>query len=208
MAGIDRRRFINLVGRGGGVAALRGTLSAMGLLAAPAASARPIAPPPAGSGRGIRVAILGAGIAGLAGAHALRKAGYDCTVLEARERPGGRAWTLRGGDTVVETDSTQRVAWDRQPDLYLNAGPARISQHHPLMLGYCRELGVPLEVLVNDNRAALLQDDAAFGGRPVVARRLVADARGGIAALAAGSLLPGARQSGAERRLRTLLRTW
>ncbi|HEX6079847.1 MAG TPA: FAD-dependent oxidoreductase [Methylomirabilota bacterium] len=208
MAGIDRRRFINLVGRGGGVAALRATLSAMGLLVAPAASARPIAPPPAGAGRGIRVAILGAGIAGLAGAHALRKAGYDCTVLEARERPGGRAWTLRAGDTVVETDSTQRVAWDPQPDLYLNAGPARISQHHPLMLGYCRELGVPLEVLVNDNRATLLQDDAAFGGRPVVARRVVADARGGIAALAAGSLLPGARQSGAERRLRALLRTW
>jgi hypothetical protein len=129
-------------------------------------------------------------------------------VLEARERPGGRAWTIRAGDTVVETDSTQRVAWDRRPDLYLNAGPARISQHHSLMLGYCRELGVPLEVLVNDNRAALLQDDAAFGGRPVLARRVVADTRGGIAALAAGALPPGGRRSPAERRLRALLRGW
>jgi monoamine oxidase len=205
MAGIDRRGFINLVGRGGGVAALRGTLGAMGVIVAPAA---PLKPLPGGAGRGIRVAVLGAGIAGLAAAHALRKAGYDCTVLEARERPGGRAWTIRAGDTVAETDSTQRVTWDRQPDLYLNAGPARISQHHPLMLGYCRELGVPLEVLINDNRAALLQDDAAFGGRPVVARRVVADTRGGIAALAAGSLPPGARQSTSERRLRALLRTW
>ena len=208
MATIDRRGFINLVGRGGGVAALRGTLSAMGVIVAPAAPARQIKPPPGGSRRGIRVAVLGAGIAGLGAAHALRKAGYDCTVLEARERPGGRAWTIRAGDTVVETDSTQRVAWDRRPDLYLNAGPARISQHHSLMLGYCRELGVPLEVLVNDNRAALLQDDAAFGGRPVLARRVVADTRGGIAALAAGALPPGGRRSPAERRLRALLRGW
>jgi len=158
MATIDRRGFINLVGRGGGVAALRGTLSAMGVIVAPAAPARQIKPPPGGSRRGIRVAVLGAGIAGLGAAHALRKAGYDCTVLEARERPGGRAWTIRAGDTVVETDSTQRVAWDRRPDLYLNAGPARISQHHSLMLGYCRdELRLPL-VPMSDGPRAVLRD--------------------------------------------------
>jgi monoamine oxidase len=34
-------------------------------------------------------------------AYELRKAGYRCTVLEARERPGGRVWTLRGGDTMA-----------------------------------------------------------------------------------------------------------
>ena len=115
---------------------------------------------------GIRIAVLGAGIAGMSAAYELQRAGYECTVLEARDRPGGRIWTIRSGDTIAETDSSQRVAWDRQPDLYLNAGPARISQHHQAMLSYCRELRVPLEVLVNDNRAALLQDDAAFGGEP------------------------------------------
>src|SRR6266851_3029805 len=76
------------------------------------------------------------------------------------------------------------------------------------MLSYCRELRVPLEVLVNDNRAALLQDDAAFGGEPQVARRVLADTRGGIAALAAGGLTPGARQSRPDRELRTLLQSF
>ena len=76
----------------------------------PAAHAGPPALPP-GSGRGQRVLILGAGIAGLAAAHELGKAGYDCTILEARERPGGRAWTLRRGSRVAEHDSVQSVNW-------------------------------------------------------------------------------------------------
>jgi monoamine oxidase len=41
--------------------------------------------------------ILGAGIAGMVAALELGKAGYECRVLEARSRPGGRNWTLRGG---------------------------------------------------------------------------------------------------------------
>ena len=207
MSGIDRRRFINLVGRSGGAAALYSTLGAMGLVVPPAPH-RALTRLPKGSGRGVRIAVLGAGIAGMAAAYELQRAGYDCTVLEARDRPGGRIWTIRSGDTIAETDSSQRVTWDRQPDLYLNAGPARISQHHQAMLAYCRELHVPLEVLVNDNRAALLQDDAAFGGEPQIARRVLADTRGGIAALAAGGLTPGARQSVPDRNLRRLLRTF
>lgn len=182
-----RRAFINLAGRATGAAALYHTLGAMGLLAPPSTYAGPPSLPPA-SGRGVRVAILGAGIAGLTAAYELRRAGYRCTVLEARERPGGRVWTIRGGDEIVETGSTQRVGWDRHRDLYLDAGAARISQHHQGILSYCRELGVPLEVLVNDNRGALLQDDGSFGGAPVIARRLLSDARGGIAALAARSV--------------------
>ena len=207
MSKINRRRFINLVGRNGGAAALYGTLGAMGLVAPPIPY-RDLTRLPRDSGRGVRIAVLGAGIAGMTAAYELRRAGYDCTVLEARDRPGGRIWTIRSGDTIAETDSSQRVAWDRQPDLYLNAGPARISQHHQAMLAYCRELHVPLEVLVNDNRAALLQDDAAFGGEPQIARRVVADTRGWIAALAGGGLTPGARQSITDRNLRTLLRSF
>lgn len=39
------------------------------------------------------VIVIGAGIAGLAAAHALRAAGYAVLVLEARNRIGGRIWT-------------------------------------------------------------------------------------------------------------------
>jgi monoamine oxidase len=65
-------------------------------------------------GNGTRVVILGAGIAGMVAALELGKAGYECRVLEARSRPGGRNWTLRGGDTVEEVDSTQRIAWEAE----------------------------------------------------------------------------------------------
>lgn len=39
--------------------------------------------------------VVGAGLAGLAAAHELHRAGCDVTVLEASDRPGGRAFTLR-----------------------------------------------------------------------------------------------------------------
>ena len=57
--------------------------------------------------------------------------------------------------------------------------------HHEGILSYCRTLGVPLEVLCNDNRAALMQDDHAFDGAPQLNRRVVNDARGFVAELAA-----------------------
>lgn len=183
---ISRRGFINLVGRGAGVAGLYGTLSAMGLLPSDLAHARPPQLPPS-SGRGRRVFIVGAGIAGLTVAYELRKAGYQCRILEARERPGGRVWTIRGGDQIAETDSAQGVAWARQSDLYFDAGAARLPTHHHHILTYCRDLGVPLEIFVNENRAALAHADNLAGGQPQPLRRLMADQRGAIAALAARS---------------------
>ncbi len=189
--GLSRRSFVNLVGRVGGAAAVYATVHAMGLMRAPEAFAGPPALP-RNSGRGIRVAIIGGGISGMAAAYELRKAGYQCTILEARERAGGRNWTIRGGDTITETGSTQRVTWDRNPDLYFNVGPARLPHHHQAVLAYCREFGVRLQVIVNENRGALVQDDAAFSGRPQSARRVINDARGFVAELAAKGLSAGA----------------
>ncbi|MGD0108778.1 MAG: FAD-dependent oxidoreductase [Rhodopila sp.] len=130
--------------------------------------------------------IIGAGIAGAVLAYELRKAGYRPLVLEARGRPGGRNWSLRGGDSVTETTgSTQHVAWDREEHLYFNPGPARLPRSHEGILSYCRVLGVPLEVMCNDNRAALMQDDHAFEGAPQLNGRVVNDVRGFVAELAA-----------------------
>ena len=77
-----------------------------------------------------RVAIVGAGLAGLAAADTLAAAGWDVVVLEARDRVGGRVWSrelpgrrdvemgaefILPGNTVV-TDTAERLGlglWEK-----------------------------------------------------------------------------------------------
>jgi len=89
---------------------------------------------------------------------------------------------------MQETDSQQTCNFDNEDELYFNTGPARISQHHSNLLGYCRELGVPLQALVNDNRGAYIHNSAAFDGQPVRAREVIAAVRGNIAELLAKAI--------------------
>ncbi len=205
---IARRAFLTVIGRAAGGAAMLKTMTAMGLGAAATAcgssSAGPGAPNnpggpapqpaapsprpgdwPANIGDGKSVVILGAGIAGMTTAFEMQKLGYDCSILEASATAGGRTRTIRSGDTVTETDSTQICMFDLSDDLYFNPGPARIPHHHEFLLGYCRQFGVAMETFVNDNRAALLHSPQAFGGQPQLARRVLADSRGNIARLLA-----------------------
>jgi oxygen-dependent protoporphyrinogen oxidase len=49
-----------------------------------------------------RVAVVGAGMAGLAAAYDLQRAGYRVTVFESRDRVGGRIWTVRKGDFLMD----------------------------------------------------------------------------------------------------------
>jgi len=159
-------------------------MAAMGLLRVPKAYAGP----PSlsrGLGAGHHVVILGAGIAGLTAALELTRAGFACTILETRDRAGGRSWTLRHGDLIRELDSRQRCGFEAGPEMYANMGPARIPQHHQALLGYCRELGAALQPMVNDNRNAYFQSDKAFGGRRVRAREFIGASRGWIAELLA-----------------------
>ena len=206
---LSRRGLIHLVGQAGGVAAAYHTMAAMGLLPVPKAYAGPPQLPP---GKGGRIVIVGAGIAGMVLAWELHKAGYAPLILEARSRPGGRNWSLRRGDTVEETNSVQRVAWDAGPHMYFNPGPARLPYHHAGILSYCRELGVPLEVMSNDNRGAFFQTDDAFDGKPVRNRQMVNDIRGYVAELAAKttdqSALSQLVSQEDKERIRALLRSF
>jgi monoamine oxidase len=103
-------------------------------------------------GNGRQVIILGAGLAGMTAAYELAKLGYTCTILEARNRAGGRCWTVRKGATNKEIILPQQTA-SFDEGLYFNAGPSRIPHHHELTLHYCRELGVPVQVYNNINEA-------------------------------------------------------
>src|SRR5258705_11356295 len=184
--GITRRDCLTRVGQAGGFCAAFLTMQGLGLIEARAAKSEPLQAM-AGSGKGTKVVVLGAGIAGLVAAYELRALGYECTVLEARERPGGRNWTVRGGDKVSFLDGTiQACTWDNGH--YQNFGPARLPSIHPTILGYCRKLGVELQVEVNMSRSAFLQNANANGGKPAVMRQVVNDTRGHVSELLSKSI--------------------
>ena len=182
---MTKRKFLQSVGTAAGVGALYRTMNALGMLAGGEAYA---ASPnvPSGSGQGKRVVILGAGVSGMVAAWELMQAGYECTILEATQRAGGRNLTARSGDVLEEEGGVrQRVDFDREEHLYANMGPGRIPYHHRALLGYCKQFGVKLEVFTNDNRAAFFHNSKNFQGRPVTGRRVRTDVRGYIAELLA-----------------------
>ncbi len=82
------------------------------------------------SGPGCRVIVVGAGLAGLAAALRLKEAGCEVSILEARERPGGRVYTLR--EPFAD-------------GLYAEAGAARIQDTHEYTLRYARQLSLTLD---------------------------------------------------------------
>ena len=67
-----------------------------------------------------RVAVIGAGLAGLSAAYELALQGYEVEIFEARNRVGGRTWTING---VVKNKS-------------MDGGAELIGENHPLWLHY------------------------------------------------------------------------
>jgi monoamine oxidase len=193
---VSRRSFLRAVGISGGAGAMFATMGALGL--APSAQAAEQTPFRAPShadfsltGRSrARVVILGGGIAGLATAYELGKAGYDCTILEARGFAGGRNTTIRGGTVETDLDGhTQQARFS--PGTYFNSGPARLAQWM-VTLDYCRELGVPIEVFTNTNGDALIYNELAGMTAPQRYRTAKADVYGYVSELLAKATDQGA----------------
>jgi monoamine oxidase len=187
--GSTRRDFLRQVGSVGGYRATYLSMQALGLIGT-AAAAEPLALS-RGETHGTKVVILGAGLAGLSAAYELGKAGYECLVVEARDRVGGRNWSIRRGTQLVMNDGTRQVC-EFDPEMYWNAGPARIPSHHQAVLDYCQELGVALEVEINTSRGARLYNPAANGGHAVEMRQAHNDVRGEIAELLGKAINRGA----------------
>jgi monoamine oxidase len=186
---LTRRQFLNRVGQAGGYGATFTMMRSLGLLAETGPETPPVQRYDV-SGKGIKVVILGGGIAGLVTAHEMTKLGYQCTVLEARDRVGGRNWTIRNTSAVRFMDGSQQNCCFSEGN-YFNAGPARLPSIHKTMLGYCHELGVPLEVEVNSSRSAMFQADHLNDGAPVEQRQMVNDSRGHVSELLAKCIQKG-----------------
>ena len=114
-------------------------LTAVGRLAAPARGAS--AP---------RIVVVGAGLAGLSAAYALRNAGYAAEIHEASNRLGGRCWTDRG--SFAEGQIVER-------------GGELIDQSHTHVRQLCQGLGLKLDNLLaaEQNGTELL---GWFDGQP------------------------------------------
>src|SRR4051812_22332473 len=115
---------------------------------------------------GKSVIVAGAGLAGLAAARALEARGAAVTVVEARDRVGGRVWTLR----------TQFAA--RQ---HAEAGADLIEEAQEHVLRLAKELGLkPIQIL---------RDSFGFYGPDARGRRRVHSGPGAMAKV--GKLLGG-----------------
>jgi len=115
--------------------------------------------------RPLRVAVLGAGMAGLVATYELQRAGHEPLLIEARQRVGGRVETLRA--PFAE-------------GLHAEAGVMAIPATHRLTLGYVRAFGIPLKPFPISNPDAYYY----VGGRRLRIREAEADPRS--AGLAAG----------------------
>jgi monoamine oxidase len=178
---MTRRGLLGAMAHLGGAGAAYETLAAMEFLKPPPVLAASLALPKE-SGAGKTVAILGAGVAGLCAAYELDRAGYDCVLLEASRRIGGRSLTLRRGDAFREVGGPlQECQFDE--GLWLNAGPGRIPHHHVHLIDYCRQFGVALQPYIFATRANLVHSGAVGNGKTYTARQALYDLQGHVAEL-------------------------
>ena len=178
---MTRRGLLGAMARLGGAGAAYETLVALDFLKTPPAMAASLGlPKDAGTGK--TVAILGAGVAGLCAAYELDRAGFDCVVLEASRRIGGRNLTLRRGDSFRETNGVLQTC-EFDEGLWLNAGPGRIPHHHVRVIDYCRQFGVALQPYIFTNRANLVHSGHVGNGRTMQLRRAYYDLQGHVAEL-------------------------
>jgi monoamine oxidase len=110
------------------------------------------------------VLVAGAGLAGLAAARDLSNLGSDVTVIDARDRVGGRVWTIRDGFSEHQ---------------HAEAGGDMIEENHHEIHSLCKELGLKLVRILRGGFGYLVPDAA---GKP---RIVSVDALNGWERLAA-----------------------
>ena len=88
-----------------------------------------------------RICVIGAGMAGLTTALELIARGHDVTILEARSRPGGRVFTIRGPFA---------------DGLYAEGGAMQVYDSHSRVQRYIQQLGLEIDPIRPAPGATLL----------------------------------------------------
>jgi monoamine oxidase len=203
-----RRELLTMIGKVGGGLAMYQAMTALGH----AAETRFNGPPNLSGARpGSSVVVLGAGLAGMLAAYELSRAGYKVQVLEYQDRPGGRAYTVRGGDKIVEVGGASQTC-QFAPGNYLNPGPWRIPHHHRTLLHYCQAFGVEMEPFLQMNHNVFVHRKDAFGGKPQRYKELAVDFKGHVSELLSKALNAGSLDSAVTRedkeKLLVAMREW
>ena len=97
-----------------------------------------------------RVVVIGAGFAGLTAAYELSRAGADVTVLEARNRVGGRVVSFR----------------DLVPGGAMEGGAELIGTNHPIWMDYKQRFGLSFVDMTEEDAEAPI----VLGGRRLTAK--------------------------------------
>lgn len=191
MSSQSRRELLMMIGRVGGGLAMYQAMTALGH----AAETQFTGPPNlTGARAGSTVLVLGGGLAGMLAAYELTRAGYKVQVLEFQDRPGGRNYSVRGGDKVVEVGGATQTS-GFAPGNYLNPGPWRIPHHHRTLLHYTKAFGVEMEPFIQMNHNAFVHRKDAFGGKPQRYKELATDFKGHTSELLGKALNAGALDS-------------
>ncbi|HEU4338812.1 MAG TPA: FAD-dependent oxidoreductase [Planctomycetota bacterium] len=107
---------------------------------------------------GPRIAIVGAGVAGLNAAWQLKKKGLAATIYESSNRVGGRMYSAK--DLMA-------------PGLVTELGGEFIDSNHEDMLALCREFDLKLWD-VDESHKRVTKDAYLFGGRTVTEAEVIA----------------------------------
>jgi monoamine oxidase len=121
------------------------------------------------------VLILGAGAAGLTAARALTRAGLDCTVLEARDRVGGRLWTagLAPGGAPIELGA--EFVHGQPPEIWQFVSARQIEARETTAEELCRRDNGRLDLVRDRDAETRISGDRGFrvaGGYERLALRL------------------------------------
>jgi monoamine oxidase len=108
---------------------------------------------------GETILVIGAGISGLAAARELKSRGYRVTVLEGRDRIGGRVWTSRLGDQPVDLGAQWLEGVEKNP-----------------ITALCQEFKIVQHPTAYDHRKYVVYDAAGQRIDEQTAKRLSAQA--------------------------------